>query len=53
MPDTDDAYHEYLWGEPSPRSFALKAKLCGTKKRESRCVVQTGETMGVSPFVSR
>lgn len=34
--DTDAAYHEYLWGEPSPRSFAQKAKVGGTKKRISR-----------------
>lgn len=36
--DGDDDYHEYLWGESSPRSFALKAKL-GTKKREPRNVI--------------
>ena len=36
--DTDAAYHEYLWGESSPRSFAQKAKF-GTKKREPRYVI--------------
>ncbi|HVM45171.1 MAG TPA: hypothetical protein VM582_04480 [Candidatus Thermoplasmatota archaeon] len=41
MPDEslDDEYHEYLWGEASPRSFALKAKL-GTKKRVPRNVLR-------------
>ena len=40
MPEEDtDSYHEYLWGEASPRSFARKAKL-GTKKRESRNVIE-------------
>lgn len=50
----DDDYHEYLWGERSPRSFALKAKL-GTKKREPRSViqVQTDATFDASEFVPR
>jgi hypothetical protein len=25
-PDLDDEYHEYLWGEASPRAFARKAR---------------------------
>lgn len=48
----DEAYHEYLWGEPSPRSFARKAEL-GRNTRESRYVVQVGETVDVSRSVSR
>jgi hypothetical protein len=53
MPDDlDEMYHEYLWGEGSPRSFARKAKF-GRSRRESRYVVQVSETMDVSQFVSR
>lgn len=38
--DSDADYHEYLWGEHSPRSFALKAKFGGTKRqRISRNVI--------------
>lgn len=52
MPNLDDEYHEYLWGEPSPRSFARKAKF-GMKQREPRYVVPCGEAIDASTFVSR
>lgn len=52
--DLDDAYHEYLWGENSPRSFALKAKL-GTRQQRSRNVIQveTDARFDASDFVPR
>lgn len=37
--DLDDAYHEYLWGESSPRSFARNAKHVGTTRKGSRNVI--------------
>ena len=52
----DDEYHEYLWGEESPRSFARKAKFDGTKRqRTSRNVieVQLDSSLDVSSFVPR
>lgn len=50
----DDAYHEYLWGESSPRSFAQRAKIGGTKNRRgSRVVVRYPENLDVSGFVPR
>ena len=40
MPNLDDEYEEYLWGEASPRSFARKAKF-GMKgqQREPQVIV--------------
>lgn len=40
MPDIDDAYHEYLWGESSPRSFARKARAVSAKEKVSRQAVE-------------
>lgn len=34
--EVEDAYHEYLWGEASPRSFARKARIVGAKEKGSR-----------------
>lgn len=50
----DDAYHEYLWGENSPRSFALKAKFGGTKRqRISRNVIIELDAFDASNSVPR
>ena len=51
----DDDYHEYLWGENSPRSFALKARFGGTKRqRISRNVISVEmDAFDASDFVPR
>lgn len=35
-PDLDEDYHEYCWGEPSPRAFAKKRLVAGARTREPR-----------------
>jgi len=52
MPE-DEAYHEYLWGEDSPRAFARKTRF-GQNSKVSRVVeVQVGLGADPSSAVSR
>lgn len=55
LEDLDDAYHEYLWGEDSPRAFARKARYGRAKGNVSRNVleVQVGLWLDLSRIVSR
>jgi len=55
LEDLDDAYHEYLWGEASPRTFARKARFGRAKGNVSRNVleVQVGQWSDLSRIVSR
>lgn len=53
--ELDDAYHEYLWGESSPRAFARRRKF-GAKSAVSRyevVEVQVGAEADPAGFVPR
>lgn len=52
-PDTDESYHEYLWGEASPRSFARKARIAGARSRVSRNVIEVSVDPEATVDVSR
>jgi hypothetical protein len=54
MPDLDDEYHEYLWGEASPRAFARKAKFGrSTQGVSRRQVVRIDASVDSSSAVPR
>lgn len=52
MPD-DDPYHEYLWGEESPRAFARKTRFGNSSKISRVVVVQVGLATDASSAVPR
>ena len=52
--DLDEAYHEYLWGEPSSHAFARNAKFVGAKSKVSRTdaiEVLVGRSADLSRYV--
>ena len=34
--DSDEAYHEYLWGEASPRAFARRVRVTSPRNRSRK-----------------
>ena len=51
MPDSlDEAYHEYLWGESSPRAFARKSRF-GRKSISRYDVLEVTVDASIDPTI--
>lgn len=50
---SDDAYHEHLWGEASPRAFARRLRIAGARKGSRQTLTVEVGDVDLARFVSR